>query len=79
MLAQGWDEAKNGEATVDDVEPEVLGMMLEFIYGGEVVSVEGRADELLYAADKYSLEGLVRYVIIIAPFLLTLLFLKPCS
>jgi hypothetical protein len=55
MLAQGWDKAKNGEATVDDVEPEVLGMMLEFIYGGEVVSVEGRADELLYATDKYGL------------------------
>ena len=79
MLAQGWDEAKNGEATVDDVEPEVLGMMLEFIYSGEVVSMEGRADELLYAADKYGLEGLVRYVIIIGPFLSTPLFLEPCD
>jgi len=62
MLAGGWDEAKEGEATVEDVEPEVLGMVLEFIYSGEVTAMEGRAKELLYAADKYGLEDLVRTV-----------------
>jgi hypothetical protein len=62
MLARDWDEAKKGEATIEDVEPEVLEMMLEFIYSGEVAAMEGRAKELLYAADKYGLGDLVRTV-----------------
>jgi hypothetical protein len=54
---------KEGEAAAEDVEPEILGMMLKFIYSGEVEALEGRAVELLYAADKYDLERLVRTVV----------------
>jgi hypothetical protein len=58
MLASNM--AEKGEVEIDDVKPEILRKVVEFIYTGEVGVMAGRAVELLYAADKYGLEDLVR-------------------
>ena len=48
------EESKQGEATIKDLEPEVLKEMLKYIYTGKVTQLESMADELLAAADKVS-------------------------
>jgi hypothetical protein len=60
MLASGREEAREGEVTVDDVQPEILKKIIEFIYGGEVEQLgsQGQVEQLLYAADKYGLDDL---------------------
>jgi len=58
MFDQNMMEAQTGEVDISDVDPETLKLMLEFIYSGQVED-ENYTAELLYAADKYELSGLV--------------------
>lgn len=54
MFQHDMKEARTMRVTVPDLEPNVVRYMLHYIYTG-VVKCEGRYEDLLAAADKYSL------------------------
>ena len=83
MLDQNMMEAQMGEVDILDADPDTLKRMLEFIYTGQVevasfwnaqnfspwqVKDENYTAELLYAADKYGLDGLVNMFTFAAKF-----------
>ena len=59
MLKAGMEEAKTGVVEVVDVEEETMEKLLEFIYSGKVEDMDNQLEMLLYAADKYEIQGLV--------------------
>ena len=59
MFESGMVEAAGGEVTVTDVSADIMEMLLEFIYTGEVRDRAAYLDELFYAGHKYLLLDLV--------------------
>lgn len=51
-------EAKEGNVEINDVGPEILEALMEFIYTDSVTNLNDIADEVLIAAEKYSLDRL---------------------
>ena len=60
MLDSGMSEATEGRIRVDDLEPEVLAKVLEYLDTDKVNNLGNLTVELLYAGDKYELKGLVK-------------------
>ncbi|KAL5966630.1 BTB and MATH domain-containing protein 43, partial [Taenia solium] len=60
MFEHGMAESRANRVNITDVEPDILGEVLRFIYTGRVVGLDNpvMAQELLAAADKYQLERL---------------------
>jgi len=59
MFDSNMAEAKSGTVVVEDMEADTLQRLLEFTYTGKVTDMQD-VMELLYAADKYQMPGLVR-------------------
>ena len=59
MFLSPMEEARTGTVEITDMDSKTLWKLLEFIYTGEVDGMEDVAEELLYAADKYEIMGLV--------------------
>ena len=56
MFQHDTAEFQKKEIEMPDVEPEVAEMMLKYIYSGDIKTIKpGMEEELLVAADKYSL------------------------
>jgi hypothetical protein len=62
MVTSEMEEARRGEATIEDVKAETFKKLLEFIYSDAVeeLGTQDQVGQLLYAADKYEIQGLVR-------------------
>jgi hypothetical protein len=62
MIASEMEEGRRGEATIKDVAAETFEKVLQFIYGDEVEDLgsQDQVEQLLYAADKYEIQELVR-------------------
>ena len=58
MFEHDLQESATNSITVEDIEPEVLKEMLTYIYTNQVPNIKDMATSLLYAAEKYQLEGL---------------------
>jgi hypothetical protein len=55
-------ESVSQEVTIDDFAPEVMEMFLNFVFGNEIEMPNAIvATDLLMAADKYNVAGLVRF------------------
>ena len=50
---------KNGVIEISDFDPAIISDLLMYIYTGEAPNLKTLAKELLFAADKYDLQGLV--------------------
>ena len=59
MLKANMEEAKTGVVDVVDVEEKTMEKVVEFIYSGEIEDMDDQLEKLLYAADKYEIQGLV--------------------
>ena len=59
MLKADMEEAKTGVVDVVDVEEKTMEKLLEFIYTGKIEEMDDQLEMLLYAADKYEINGLV--------------------
>jgi len=59
MLMGNMAEARTGVMEVPDMKPEALARFLEFVYTGAVEDVGEHLQQLLYAGDKYEVDGLV--------------------
>ena len=59
MLKANMEEAKTGVVDVVDVEEKTMEKVVEFIYSGEIEDMDDQLERLLYAADKYEIQGLV--------------------
>ncbi|TRY75243.1 hypothetical protein TCAL_09496 [Tigriopus californicus] len=51
-------EAISNEVKIEDIDPDTLEKVLDFVYKDKVVDFEGLAINLIYAAEKYNLENL---------------------
>lgn len=58
MFEHEMEERKQNRVDITDMDMEVLGEMLTFIYTGKAPNLEKLNAELLAAADKYDLERL---------------------
>jgi speckle-type POZ protein len=58
MLTQEMSEAETGLVKVKDFDSVLLMEVLRFIYCNEVNDLDKNAHELIYAAEKYDLDGL---------------------
>ncbi|XP_001601681.2 protein roadkill [Nasonia vitripennis] len=58
MFRNDMCEKRENKVKIVDVRHEVLQEMLRYMYTGKVNGIETMTDELLIAADKYSLDGL---------------------
>ncbi|XP_057319001.1 speckle-type POZ protein-like [Microplitis mediator] len=58
MFTQDMYENLNSEATITDLDPDIVEKMLEFIYTDQVTDLDVDAGYLLEAADKYQLQKL---------------------
>lgn len=58
MFSHDMKEQFKSEVIISDISAEVFEGMLEYIYTDKVTNLDALASELLYAADKYALEGL---------------------
>ncbi|XP_057318999.1 speckle-type POZ protein B-like [Microplitis mediator] len=58
MFTHEMYENLNNEATITDVDPDIIEKMLEFIYTDQVTDLDVDAGYLLEAADKYQLQKL---------------------
>lgn len=56
MFRHQLEEQKSNCITIDDIEPDVLGEMLDFIYSGQASQLTQMARELLAVAEKYDLK-----------------------
>ena len=52
-------ETKNGEVKIDDVKPEVMETLIYFIYHDTIQDEMKINSELLLAAEKYNILGLI--------------------
>jgi len=60
MFDVDMDENNPGVVDIDDINPEALKIILEFIYTGEDITKDmDDLANLIYAADKYELKGLL--------------------
>jgi len=59
MFERNMAEVKTGKVKIDDVKPEVMETMLFFIYHDEIQDKMKINSELLLAADKYNIRGLL--------------------
>ena len=59
MLKADMEEAKTGVVDMVDVEEKTMEKAVEFIYSGEIEDMDDQLEKLLYAADKYEIQGLV--------------------
>ena len=59
MLKADMVEAQTGEVVTQDIEEKTMEKLLEFIYTGEIDNMDDQLEMLLYAADKYEIQGLV--------------------
>ena len=59
MLKADMEEAKTGVVDMVDVEEKTMEKVVEFIYSGEIEDMDDQLEKLLYAADKFEIEGLV--------------------
>ena len=59
MLKANMEEAKTGVVDMVDVEEKTMEKVVEFIYSGEIEDMDDQLERLLYAADKYEIQGLV--------------------
>ena len=53
------EEAKTGVVDMVDVEEKTMEKVVEFIYSSEIEDMGDQLEKLLYAADKYEIQGLV--------------------
>merc|ERR1712131_89556 len=51
-------EKKTRKVDIKDLHPDVLSVMLTFIYTGKIPEMDKLAKDILAAADKYQLDGL---------------------
>lgn len=58
MFEHEMEEKKHNRVEIRDMDKDVLGEILRFIYTGKANNLDKMADELLAAADKYDLERL---------------------
>ena len=58
MLTTNMREKINNEIQVDDIKPEVMAELLEFIYIGTASNLDKFAVDLFIAADKYQINSL---------------------
>lgn len=63
MLATNMKETKNGIVEIDDINLETMKHVLQWIYTNKVGNIDEIAGGLVYAAEKYGLEGLKRICI----------------
>ena len=56
-------EANAGEVQIDDIDPEAMETMLDFLYHEEIKDVNLINTKLLFAADKYNVVELVKICI----------------
>ena len=59
MLKANMEEAKTGVVDVVDVEEKTMEKVVEFIYSGEIEDMDDQLEKILYAADKFEIEGMV--------------------
>ena len=65
MFQSDMVEAHEGVVKVEDIEEETVEKMLEFVYSSEISDIGGHLENLFYAADKYQIEGLVCFHLVI--------------
>ena len=58
MFNSDMVENKSGSVDVEDIHPNVMKEMLQFIYAGFTLAIDKYSWELLAAAEKYQLEKL---------------------
>ena len=58
MFGHEMEETRQNRVDIPDVDEETMREVLRFIYTGNTPNLEGMADTLLAAADKYQLERL---------------------
>ncbi|XP_032222942.1 speckle-type POZ protein [Nematostella vectensis] len=58
MFEHEMEESRKGRVEILDIDPDVFQEMLKFVYTGNTPQIQGMADDLLAAADKYDLERL---------------------
>lgn len=58
MFEHKMEESETGCVNIDDVDPDVVTELLQFVYTGTSTSIDKMADRLLAAADKYALDRL---------------------
>lgn len=52
MFKNNFKEAKENFVVIEDVEPETMEAMLEYMYTAKVSKLDEHASELLFAAEK---------------------------
>jgi speckle-type POZ protein len=63
MLKINMKEAKQGSADVPDFDSKIMREVLRFIYCGFVFDIDEMSQDLVFAAEKYELEGLKKLCI----------------
>ena len=58
-------EAKTGVVVVQDIEGKTMEKLLEFIYTGKIEEIDNQLERLLYAADKYEVQDLVGFELVL--------------
>lgn len=58
MFEHEMEESRKGRVEISDIDPDVFHEMLKFVYTGSTPQLQGMADDLLAAADKYDLDRL---------------------
>ena len=58
MFDSNMKEMKTGKVEIQDMDPEVLGNLLQYIYTGVAPNIDTMAKELFAAADQYQIEKL---------------------
>eukprot|EP00092_Neocalanus_flemingeri_P016324 GFUD01017671.1.p1 GENE.GFUD01017671.1~~GFUD01017671.1.p1 ORF type:complete len:379 (-),score=108.20 GFUD01017671.1:35-1126(-) len=61
MFDANMKEATIGLVVINDVEPDIVDKMVEFIYTGDVTKQVEDLAKVVYVADKYRLEGLLDF------------------
>eukprot|EP00092_Neocalanus_flemingeri_P035785 GFUD01038965.1.p1 GENE.GFUD01038965.1~~GFUD01038965.1.p1 ORF type:complete len:367 (-),score=95.94 GFUD01038965.1:78-1178(-) len=61
MFDANMKEATIGLVVINDVEPDIVDKMVEFIYTGDVTKQVDDLAKVVYVADKYRLEGLLDF------------------
>ena len=65
MLTSDMREAKTGVVVLQDIEGKTMEKLLEFIYTGEIEEMDDQLERLLYAADKYEVQDLVGFELVL--------------
>ena len=58
-------EAKTGVVVLQDIEGKTMEKLLEFIYTGKIEEIDNQLERLLYAADKYEVQDLVGFELVL--------------